>query len=776
MDETLPWYREMPAESRSWVGLVAQAGVAAFVDWFRDPSNAASITADVFGTAPRELARVVSRSRPSSWSASTIDVVEEQVDELAAPGDEALLREAVLRYSREIAFAAAQVYAAGGRGPRRLGRPARGAGGRRAAARRGRRGAAVPGRRARLGRPPARSPSSSGRPRPDREPEAVVERDPAGGPRTRSLDVLAGVQGDRLVAVLGGVTDPLRAARSLLGQFGRGPVVVGPVVPDLLPATRSAAAALAGLRAVRAWPDAPRPVLADDLLPERALAGDPTARRPARRRGLPPLADAGGGAARDRWRRSSSRRASLEAAARALFVHPNTVRYRLRRVAEVTGVAPTDPRGARSPCGSRWPSAGSADARGRRRRSCRKPTKSARRSSSSVDTAPRPLAHGRLDGARHRRSRPGRPDPRLPAPGSSCPASRTGCAGCRPSPGSTWSTTAPRPTPTTSGHRGGPAAAGGRRAGRRCSSSSRTRPTRSAWSAPAPGTASARSPPPPAAGSSPPSRRWSSSASAAGRWPPPSAVTPTGMTAVLGGDPDEVARQLAEHGLTAANVNGAGQIVAAGTLEQLEALAADPPRGRARPPAAGRRRVPHRAHGSPPSTTLGRLRPRRHARTTRAPACSPTPTAPSSTTAARCSRRIVAQVSNPVRWDLCMQTMARPRRHRRHRAAAGRHPAGLVKRALPGVETVALKTPDDLEAARDLVARHGSRSPARTTSRPGGMLVAPAKGIVHVAARRTPARVLGAGDIVGTVVTSRDEQPVVAPHGGTRHRVARRGR
>ena len=105
---------------------------------------------------------------------------------------------------------------------------------------------------------------------PDAEPEVVVDEIRRVA-RASHLDVLTGVQGDRLVAILGGGTDPVRATRHLVSQFGPGPVVVGPSVPDLLAAGSSATAAVAGLMAARAWPEAPRPVLADDLLPERAV-------------------------------------------------------------------------------------------------------------------------------------------------------------------------------------------------------------------------------------------------------------------------------------------------------------------------------------------------------------------------------------------------------------------------------------------------------------------------------------------------------------------------
>src|SRR5487761_1847802 len=111
MDERLPWFRKMSAENRSWLGLVAQAGIAAFVDWIKHPERARPAATEVFGTAPRELARAVSLQHAVEMVRVIIDVVEAQVEDLAAPGEEAELREAVLTYAREIAFSAAQVYA-----------------------------------------------------------------------------------------------------------------------------------------------------------------------------------------------------------------------------------------------------------------------------------------------------------------------------------------------------------------------------------------------------------------------------------------------------------------------------------------------------------------------------------------------------------------------------------------------------------------------------------------------------------------------------------------
>src|SRR3954465_8269012 len=111
MEGQLSWYRALSAEDRSWVGLVAQAGIGAFVAWFREPDAGLEITADVFGTAPRELTRSVTLRQTLDLVRTVVDVVEEHVDELAPRAEDQALREAVLRYSRDVAFAAAEVYA-----------------------------------------------------------------------------------------------------------------------------------------------------------------------------------------------------------------------------------------------------------------------------------------------------------------------------------------------------------------------------------------------------------------------------------------------------------------------------------------------------------------------------------------------------------------------------------------------------------------------------------------------------------------------------------------
>ena len=340
MDQRLAWFRGMSAENRSWIGLVAQAGIAAFVDWVKHPGRGRmSVAGEVFGTAPRELARAVSLQQTVEMVRITIDVVEARVDELAAPGGEAELREAVLRYTREIAFGAAQIYARTAE--------ARGAWDARLEALvvdslvRGEVGEGLQSWASALNW--SSSPvavivgsADSG------EPEGLIDEMRA-IVRRSGFDLLAGVHGSRLVVVLGGTADPLDAARQIAGRFGAGPVVVGPAMADLQSAAHSAAAALAGLRAAAARPDSPRPVLAADLLPERALDGDAQARAEMVSEVYEPLRR-GGSALLDTVITYLEQGSSLEATARLLFVHPNTVRYRLRRVSELTGLMPTEGR------------------------------------------------------------------------------------------------------------------------------------------------------------------------------------------------------------------------------------------------------------------------------------------------------------------------------------------------------------------------------------------------------------------------------------------------
>jgi len=344
MDERLPWFRNLSAENRSWLGLVAQAGIAAFIDWIRHPERNRPALTEVFATAPRELARAVSLQHAVEMVRVIIDAVEAQVDELAAPGGEAELREAVLTYAREIAFSAAQVYARTAE--------ARGAWDARLEALvvdslvRGEAEDSLHSWASALNW--SSSPvmvvvgtiedgSGSAPPEPGAEPHIEEIRAQA---RRARLDLLAGVQGNRLILVLGGTDDPIATAERFAGRFGPGPVIAGPLVRDLRAASVSARAALAALRAAPAWPEAPRPAGADELLPERALDGDPDARSALISDVYEPLVG-GGHALLDTLTTYLEQGSSLEATARLLFVHPNTVRYRLRRVAELTEYTPS---------------------------------------------------------------------------------------------------------------------------------------------------------------------------------------------------------------------------------------------------------------------------------------------------------------------------------------------------------------------------------------------------------------------------------------------------
>ncbi len=346
MDETLPWFRALPADQRAWVMLVAQAGVRSLVEWLRSGGTVAAstqeISDEVFAAAPRALARSITLTQAVQLIKVTIDVAESQVATLAATGEEAALAEAILRFSREIAFSAARVYARAAE--------SRGAWDARLQALlvdallRGDSTDALASRAAALGWADAPPVSVVVGRSPGGDIGAVLHTVYRAGRRAR-MEVIGGVHGDRLVVVMGGVPDPVAAAGQLASSFGQGPIVVGPAVPTLDQANESARAALAGYRAAVAWPGAPTPVAADDLLPERALAGDSEARRALRHDAYGAVVRAGSGLL-DTLDAFFAAGGVLESAARELYVHPNTVRYRLKRVAEVTGLSPLDGRDA----------------------------------------------------------------------------------------------------------------------------------------------------------------------------------------------------------------------------------------------------------------------------------------------------------------------------------------------------------------------------------------------------------------------------------------------
>jgi [acyl-carrier-protein] S-malonyltransferase len=240
------------------------------------------------------------------------------------------------------------------------------------------------------------------------------------------------------------------------------------------------------------------------------------------------------------------------------------------------------------------------------------------------------------------------------------------------------------------------------------------------------------------------------------------ALTPTGMSAVLGGSPDEVVAGIEAVGLVPANRNGAGQIVAAGALDDLAKLAAEPPAGaRVRPlPVAG---AFHSSYMAPAEAAL-------HDYAATMDVADPhhillsNADGASVTTGAELVARLVAQVTRPVRWDLVLHTL----RDLGVSAAIELPPAGtltgIAKRELPGIELLALKTPADLEAARRLINSrpqhgHGEHTPDFQ------VVVAPAKG-VFTRAELAEGAPVARGTALGTVRTNRDEHSIVAGAAG----------
>lgn len=325
----------MPASRRSSVGLVAQAGITSFVSWFEDPKSQPWVAADVFGVAPRELLRSISLLETLQLIRVVVQVVEDRVVQ-----EDDSLREAVLLYSREIAFSAADVYARAAE--------ARGLWDARLEALvvdsilSGEHEEELASRIAALGW---------------RAGGAVaaligVATEPVDQDALRRIarknhaDVLIGIHGNRLIVVIGRIksTGPtevesksfMKIAEALEVYFGAGPMVLGPEVSGVAEANRSAKAALAGFAVVKSWPKAPRPIFAEDLLAERSLAGDMLAKQTLVERIYRPLA-ANSPELLETLSTYLETGRSLESTARELFVHPNTVRYRLKRISEIIG-------------------------------------------------------------------------------------------------------------------------------------------------------------------------------------------------------------------------------------------------------------------------------------------------------------------------------------------------------------------------------------------------------------------------------------------------------
>ena len=352
MQERLPFFADLEASQRASVALVVQTAVVNFVEWMQDPHSDVSYTAQAFELVPQDLTRRIALRHTVDMVRVTMDFFEEAVPLLARTEDQlTALTVGILKYSRDLAFTAATAYADAAE--------ARGTWDSRMEASvvdavvRGDTGPELLSRAAALnwdttapatvvvGTPaPGRDGSNN---EVDSERASQHVRDIAA---RHARAALTDVHGTWLVAIVSGQVSPTeKFLKDLLGAFSDGPVVIGPTAPMLTAAHHSASEAISGMNAVAGWGGAPRPVLARELLPERALMGDASAIVALHTDVMQPLADAGptlvetleayldcGGA--------------IEACARKLFVHPNTVRYRLKRITDFTGRDPTQPRDA----------------------------------------------------------------------------------------------------------------------------------------------------------------------------------------------------------------------------------------------------------------------------------------------------------------------------------------------------------------------------------------------------------------------------------------------
>lgn len=349
MQERLPFFADLEASQRASVALVVQTAVVNFAEWMQNPRSDVSYTAQAFELVPQDLTRRIALRHTVDMVRVTMEFFEEVVPLLARSEEQlTALTVGILKYSRDLAFTAASAYADAAE--------ARGTWDSRMEASvvdavvRGNTGPELLSRAAALNwdtTAPATvvvGTPASARDGSDGSERAIQDVRDAAAQHGRAA--LTDVHGTWLVAIVSGHLSPTdKVFKDLLEAFSDGPVVIGPTAPMLTAAYHSASEAISGMNAVAGWRGASRPVLARELLPERALMGDASAIVALHTDVMRPLADAGptlietldayldcGGA--------------IEACARKLFVHPNTIRYRLKRITDFTGRDPTQPRDA----------------------------------------------------------------------------------------------------------------------------------------------------------------------------------------------------------------------------------------------------------------------------------------------------------------------------------------------------------------------------------------------------------------------------------------------
>ena len=343
MEETLPWFVALPANERASVSLVAQSGITNFVEWFSAGLETKDHVGDIFSSAPRELARALTLQQTVELVRTSMAVVEEMVELIAGTNEyrQSYLRESLLRYSSEIAFAAAEFYA-------------------RAAENRGAWDArlqdlvldailagssddALLARAAAAGWDVNKHVLAIVGPVPSNQVAIEVHMEQIRRTaKSAKLDVMVGVHNDRMITIIGGVSEsdnPEIVAKPFVGHFGPGTVVTGPVVSTLQEAHNSALDALSGYRALGFVSSTPRMVASDDMIAARVIAGDSAAIEPI----VAKLRQELSGDVRQTLACYLEVAPTIEGCARTLFVHVNTVRYRLRRVLETTGLDPFEP-------------------------------------------------------------------------------------------------------------------------------------------------------------------------------------------------------------------------------------------------------------------------------------------------------------------------------------------------------------------------------------------------------------------------------------------------
>ncbi|EFV12042.2 PucR family transcriptional regulator [Segniliparus rugosus] len=342
MADQLPYFAELDTNQRANVQLVVQTAVVNFVEWLQKPEPQTGLALQPFEVVPQDLARHITLSQTVEMIRVALEHFEHYLPALAKDEQQLInLTESVLRYGREIGFAAAAAYAEAAE--------ARGSWDNRLeavlvdAVIRGDASGELQSRAATLNWD-ASAPATVivGEARADSPTSIPVLIHNIAQRHTGAA--LSAVHGRKLITVISGTLPSNQTfLAELLKLFDDAPVIIGPTAPSLAEARTSAMEALAALDAVAGWRGAPRPAHSDELLPERVLNGDLSAARALTEQVVAPLLAAGSNllTTLESYLDSGG---GVDACARELFVHPNTVRYRLRRIATVTGLDPTDPR------------------------------------------------------------------------------------------------------------------------------------------------------------------------------------------------------------------------------------------------------------------------------------------------------------------------------------------------------------------------------------------------------------------------------------------------